>query len=1154
MTNPGPRMIRRLWPMVALWLVFPAMLFPVSPVKPGRAGTGVVVESVFPGSATERAGLRSGDVVLSWERLPAPPANPKRARGKVRDFFRWLDLVWEQSPRGAVVLAGLRDGRGARWEVPRGAWDITVRPRLSPEAEALFREGEALVKAGRAEEGVARWEEVARRAADAGDRETACWAGLRSGEALAAARLPEQAHRAHASAMATARGIRDPRPRWAVSLAEGDARLLGRDFVGAAAGFRALRAETEALWGESLRLALILRRLSNAVRQSEPSSFSEAERHAQRAVALSERFAPDSLAMADALFSLGLVAFWEVNHPRAVTLWERALAIAEEQAPNGDLTMRVLYYLLDAAQCRGDIPQAKSFCERALHISRLRQPDGMFTARMLCTQGNLYWIENNFDRAEKSAREALAILQRNPPNPMLQSMVYGILGLVCSGRLDCRGALHWHTKSLELARGAGGEPSLEYANRLAHVAEALLCLGELDKARESYREVLDLMRAVSPDLPDIFFILEYLGRIDQRAGDLDAALRRFDEALAFANRVGLSARFKLLALFGIEDIRLQRGDLAGAEAVGREALAIATRLMPGTLKESHALGVMGRICRRQGRRTEALSCYRDAISALEQQMSTLGGSDEDRVDFRSRYAALYREYLELLLEAGEPGEAFHTLERYRARTFLEMLSMRELVFPGEVPEALDAEWKRLALETDAARRALAKHDMKADSREIDALHSRLRELQALREQLMVRIREASPRLASLRRPQPLDTEGARAALDPGTLLLSYSVGTDAITLFALSREEGLSVFPLAAGRERLTREVTAFRRLITAGATSPATRNAVTAAGCRLYDLLVRPAESRIETCQRILVVPDGPLHALPFAALVRKAPDGDPEGDCLVAWRPLHTAMSVTVFDELKRCRDKRGTADAGPVLVFGDPVYPPRGGSGGEAGEPNGDPPLHALPAGQGPLVSLPFTRAEAESIRAVYPEDAHVFLGEQATEERAKAAGRDVRILHFACHGILDEQNPLESALALTVPATPGGGDNGFLQAWEVMERMRLEAELVALSACNTALGSEAGGEGLVGLTRAFQYAGARSVLASLWSVADETTAVLMRRFYQCLATGVSRDQALRTAQMELLRGTARVEGGKGDPEPVDASHPFFWAAFQLVGDWR
>ena len=153
-----------------------------------------------------------------------------------------------------------------------------------------------------------------------------------------------------------------------------------------------------------------------------------------------------------------------------------------------------------------------------------------------------------------------------------------------------------------------------------------------------------------------------------------------------------------------------------------------------------------------------------------------------------------------------------------------------------------------------------------------------------------------------------------------------------------------------------------------------------------------------------------------------------------------------------------------------------------------------------------------------------------------------GQETTYLHIASHGLLDDRFPLDSALAFSIPERwREGEDNGLLQAWEIFEQVRLDADLVTLSACDTGLGKVLGGEGLLGLARAFQYAGARSVLASLWSVSDDSTGELMRRFYGYLKQGQAKAEALRSAQLDLLR----------DPE---LSHPFHWAGFELVGDWR
>jgi hypothetical protein len=172
------------------------------------------------------------------------------------------------------------------------------------------------------------------------------------------------------------------------------------------------------------------------------------------------------------------------------------------------------------------------------------------------------------------------------------------------------------------------------------------------------------------------------------------------------------------------------------------------------------------------------------------------------------------------------------------------------------------------------------------------------------------------------------------------------------------------------------------------------------------------------------------------------------------------------------------------------------------------------------------LPYTRREVERIAAAYPE-ARLYLGEEATEERAKSTTRDARVLHFATHGYLDDRTPLDSALVLTIPEELSAGrDNGLLQVWEIFESVRLDADLVVLSACDSALGRELSGEGLIGLTRAFQYAGARSVVASLWSVADRVTAELMARFHRSLANA--------ERQLAIARGkTQGLETEKADP---------------------
>jgi CHAT domain-containing protein len=362
------------------------------------------------------------------------------------------------------------------------------------------------------------------------------------------------------------------------------------------------------------------------------------------------------------------------------------------------------------------------------------------------------------------------------------------------------------------------------------------------------------------------------------------------------------------------------------------------------------------------------------------------------------------------------------------------------------------------------------------------------------------------------------------------VLLAWSIGQERSFLFVVQpagTDSGLKVFPIPLGEQALRRRVESFRNLLQR---ADSDRKVLLKQARELYDALLRPAEPRIAAARRLVISPDGPLHTLPFAALVRN-------GRWLAEQKPIHSVLSATVYAELKKSRRQGSEAAPAALAAFGDPLYPPL-----PPGRPaTADPEVRAAFDRGLSLSSLPSTRDEVRSIASFYPE-ARTFLGAEATEERARSIGKGTRYLHFACHGLLDERLPLNSALALTIPEHPGEGqENGLLQAWEIFESVRLDADLVTLSSCDSALGQEMGGEGLIGLTRAFQYAGARSVLAALWSVSDRSTADLMKRFYGHLRARKTKDEAMQAAQTELIRSRK-------------FSHPYHWAAFQIFGDWK
>jgi len=621
------------------------------------------------------------------------------------------------------------------------------------------------------------------------------------------------------------------------------------------------------------------------------------------------------------------------------------------------------------------------------------------------------------------------------------------------------------------------------------------------------------------------------------------------------------------------------------------ALRIEEQLAPKSGGIATSLNRLGDVAQAHGEVDNAHEYYREALGAIEHQVGKMGGSYNVQASFRVQHSDYYHDLLDLFLDQRRLEDAFHVLERFRAKTFLTMLAERDKTFTSDIPEELDRERRRLAVRYDGTMRQLAGLNLRDHGGEIGEIRAALAKLDDEAGDLEARIRRAAPHLAALQYPSPLDAGSAREALDPETLMLSYSVGEDETALFVLSLAEGLKVKILPVGSETLRSQVRKLRSVILetkpGSSLSDGRMQLFRAESRALYDSLLKPVADQIAASERLLILPAGPLHDLPFAALIRSGADDDSGGQYLVEWKPLHVALSATVFAELKQERrgNPAGDAFSAPMQIaaFGDPIYPASlaAVTNGDslfpaateaADSPGGTSVAHAaLPAD--PTVRsaaergifdwppLPYTRREVEGIASLFPEGTvRTFLGAEALEEQIKSLDRDTRILHIAAHGHTDEHLPSSSFIALTIPEgvtrddTESERDNGLLQVWEIFEHVRIDADLVVLSACESGLGQELGTEGLIGLTRAFQYAGARSVVASLWSVADQSTSELMIRFYRHLRDGLSKDEALRAAQIELIRGPIEVTDSDGQKVRIDASAPYYWAAFQVFGDWQ
>jgi CHAT domain-containing protein/Tfp pilus assembly protein PilF len=741
------------------------------------------------------------------------------------------------------------------------------------------------------------------------------------------------------------------------------------------------------------------------------------------------------------------------------------------------------------------------------------------------------------------------------------------LGLIAWQRGDLAQAEDYQLKALAIREklAPGG---IQVAMSMDNLMLVALETGDLTKAEKFSRRGLAIYQKQAPDSLGVARAFNNLGLVAGQRGDLAKAEDYYQQGLAISEKLAPVSVDLARDLNRLAAVVRQRGDWARAEQYYRRALGIWEKLSPATDNEAEALAGLASITKQRGQLDVAAQLYEQALKALEGQTIRLGGTEEVRAGFRAKYESYYQDYVALLIAQGRIEVAFEILERSRAQTLMEMLASAHLdIHQGADPGLLHSERslrENVTAKSDRRMRLLSDKHTEEQIVEID------KEIGGLREQYQAvetQIRATSPGYAALTQPQPLTASQVRWLLDQDTVLLEYSLGDEHSYLFAVTPDAVAAYkLPKRAEIERTARAVydllTARNRAIK-GETSLRRQARIAKAdrdypvhARQLSNMLLRPSGPALKG-KRLLIVADGALQYIPFAALPDPQDLSKTPAPLMIA-HEIVNLPSASVLAVMRRQEQERKPAPRA-VAVLADPVFSVRDGRLRAAGSPrpsrtrSGAQPVVDPDLGRQltrsvrdvglDLSRLPYTRREAEAIFAVVPPHQGMkALDFNAT--RAIAASPELsqyRIIHFATHGLLDSQHPELSGLVLSLVDKQGKPQSGFLSLEDIYN-LNLPAELVVLSACETGLGKEINGEGLIGLTRGFMYAGAHRVVASLWSVNDAATADLMARFYQ----GILHDKfppaaALRQAQAQLWK-RARWKS------------PYYWAAFQIQGDWN
>jgi CHAT domain-containing protein/tetratricopeptide (TPR) repeat protein len=721
-----------------------------------------------------------------------------------------------------------------------------------------------------------------------------------------------------------------------------------------------------------------------------------------------------------------------------------------------------------------------------------------------------------------------------------------------------------------------------------------------------------------------------LGRIAFAGNDLETARKHFQNAddagkgaLPMIANLGQTRRFRTAARTSLADVALHQLDFKNAFKLYEQAakgakddkrLDLTWPAQRGMGRSQWALAAQEKDAKKATKlRESALGNYRDAIATVETLRAGSLRADESRTIFLGTTKDVFDDaasaFAEMaLLSVPASGgsnvaaealsgkaleyaaEAFKITEQSRARSLLDLLSETNASITEGIPaDLLKRKQENLDRQQEIAEE-LTGISLSADKdkKKPSDLESELEKLQTDFDDVENQIRTASPRYASLTAGKPLSLAEVQAnVLDDQTLLLEYSLGTEASYLWAVGKT-GVAMYKLPgrAAIDKLATDLRAQliptklqRRIVGIDVMADSQRGlgisatpfaedaaSFVTASSALYKAVIEPAGSLIGE-KRLLVVADGTLNYVPFEALVKSAASADYSSlPYLIKSNEIIYAPSASVIGAIRQQDNKR----AGRVLlILADPVFNSNdvrahGSASSAAAETRGLGIQSALTdvAGEDasapvastkmqglPLARLAGTRTEADQIVKLAKTSgtqADVWLDLDASEDNLDT--RDVskyRVLHIATHGLLNAERPQFTGLVLSLVGNKS--EDGFLRTDEVFN-LKLGSPLVMLSACETGLGKEKRGEGVMGLTRAFMYAGAPTVGVSLWSVADKSTAELMTDFYKRLlaspaasSSGTSASAAMREAQLAMISGKKY-------------SAPFYWAPFVLVGDWR